>query len=101
MYTDRPDPAVQAAPAGRRDREREAGLEWHDDATAVQAFSGHGHTLWQYVSPRSDVRHPKTTVLTNVVNNGVQFAWEAFFPLFAFTSTELGGLGLSVRLALR
>jgi hypothetical protein len=31
------------------------------------------------------------------VNNGVQFAWEAFFPLFAFTSTELGGLGLSVR----
>lgn len=30
------------------------------------------------------------------VNNGVQFAWEAFFPLFAFTSTELGGLGLGV-----
>jgi len=30
------------------------------------------------------------------VVNGIQFAWEAFFPLFAFTSTELGGLGLGV-----
>lgn len=30
------------------------------------------------------------------VNNGVMFAWEAFFPLFAFTSTDLGGLGLGV-----
>lgn len=29
--------------------------------------------------------------------NGIQFAWEAFFPLFAFTSKELGGLGLGVR----
>lgn len=26
------------------------------------------------------------------------FAWEAFFPLFAFTSTDLGGLGLGVSL---
>lgn len=36
-------------------------------------------------------------VAYEIVNNGIQFAWEAFFPLFAFTSTELGGLGLGVR----
>jgi len=35
------------------------------------------------------------SVLT-AVNNGILMTWEAFFPLFAFTSPELGGLGLTV-----
>jgi hypothetical protein len=30
------------------------------------------------------------------VNGAVVFSWEAIFPLFAFTSPSLGGLGLSV-----
>lgn len=30
------------------------------------------------------------------LSNLVMFSWEAVFPLFAFTSKELGGLGLSV-----
>lgn len=30
------------------------------------------------------------------LSNLVMFSWEAIFPLFAFTSKDLGGLGLSV-----
>jgi hypothetical protein len=29
-------------------------------------------------------------------NNGIMFSWEAIYPLFAYTSTPLGGLGLPV-----
>jgi hypothetical protein len=29
-------------------------------------------------------------------NNAIQFSWDAAYPLFAFTSVELGGLELSV-----
>ena len=31
------------------------------------------------------------------INNGVMFSWEALYPLFAYTSVPLGGLGLDVR----
>merc|ERR1712166_891694 len=30
------------------------------------------------------------------INNGVMFSWEAVYPLFAYTSVELGGLGLGI-----
>jgi hypothetical protein len=32
-----------------------------------------------------------------LVNNAVMFSWEAIFPLFAFTSANLGGLGLTTQ----
>ena len=31
-----------------------------------------------------------------LVDNAVMFSWEAVFPLFAFTSRDLGGLGMDV-----
>jgi len=41
----------------------------------------------------------QTVVMVYSINNGVMFSWEAIYPLFAFTSVELGGLGLEVRLS--
>lgn len=35
-------------------------------------------------------------VMLYSINNGVMFSWEAVYPLFAYTSVELGGLGLGV-----
>ena len=39
----------------------------------------------------------QTVVMVYSINNGVMFSWEAIYPLFAYTSVELGGLGLEVR----
>lgn len=35
-------------------------------------------------------------MVSSAVNNSVQYGWEAMWPLFAFTSQDLGGLGLPV-----
>ena len=37
-------------------------------------------------------------LLILVVVNSIMYTWEAIYPLFAFSSTSLGGLQLSVRL---
>lgn len=45
------------------------------------------------------LRHPPFQEIVGLyaVNNGVTFSWEAIYPLFAYTSPSLGGLGLQVR----
>lgn len=51
---------------------------------------------------RRPVRSPYgSPLLMTAVNNSVMFCWEALFPLFAFTSKELGGLGLDVSCLMR